>query len=84
MNCRPVHQTRDWPSRHEVIGQLNAQWLRLQTILAELPATRIGRNEAELTQQVSRFIHGLHDEARHQGEMYLLFKLCRARAAVQR
>ena len=24
-----------------------------------------------------RIIHGLHDEARHQGEMYLLLKLCR-------
>jgi hypothetical protein len=24
-----------------------------------------------------RIIHGLHDDARHQGEMYLLMKLCR-------
>jgi hypothetical protein len=24
-----------------------------------------------------RIIHGLHDEARHQGEMHLLMKLCR-------
>jgi hypothetical protein len=55
-------------------------------ILDERPAakTKTGGREAELPQQLTRFIHGLHDEARHQGEMYLLFKLCRARAAVQR
>ena len=25
-----------------------------------------------------RIIHGLHDEAKHSGEMYLILKLCRA------
>ena len=25
-------------------------------------------------------IHGLHDEAKHNGEMYLLLKLCRCRS----
>jgi hypothetical protein len=29
---------------------------------------------------LSTIVHGLHDEAKHQGEMYLLLKLCRARA----
>jgi hypothetical protein len=26
----------------------------------------------------ARIIHGLHDEAKHCGEMYLLWKMCRA------
>jgi hypothetical protein len=26
-------------------------------------------------------VHGWHDEARHQGEMYLLHKLCRSQIA---
>ena len=26
--------------------------------------------------RIQPIIHGLHDEARHQGEMYLLLKLC--------
>jgi len=28
---------------------------------------------------LSSMVHGLNDEAKHQGEMYLLLKLCRAR-----
>ena len=29
---------------------------------------------------VGGIIHGLHDEAKHHGEMYLLHKLCTARS----
>jgi hypothetical protein len=31
---------------------------------------------------VSSIVHGLHDEAKHQGEMFLLLKLLRARSFI--
>ncbi len=34
-----------------------------------------GRGTATIS---DRIIHGLHDEAKHSGEMYLILKLCRA------
>lgn len=75
MNCRPVKKTSDWPTRREVKDHLRAQWSQLKRYIEQLPDERL-----ELTRHlwVSQFIHGLHDEARHQGEMYLLYKMCRA------
>lgn len=77
MDCQAVAETRDWPERAELLHQLHTQLDRVLALLdehAERLAT-IGPNhdgEWDLTRGV---IHGLHDEARHQGEMYLLMKL---------
>jgi hypothetical protein len=38
----------------------------------------IGPNTARGWDLVRGILHGLHDEARHQGEMYLLLKLRRS------
>ncbi len=79
MNCRPVKQTSTWPLREELKELLSAQLDRIIEAIANAP-------EAGLAEIVNprgdtlagRIIHGLHDEARHQGEMYLLLKLCQA------
>ncbi len=79
MNCRPVKETTRWPTREEIAELLTVQ---LDQIRAALDAT----DEAALSNVVNargdtlagRIIHGFHDEAKHQGEMHLLTKLCRA------
>ncbi len=80
-NCRPVAATKDWPSREETSKLLRRQLERMLELFAE-HADRlnvIGPQPAAGWELVRGIIHGLHDEAKHQGEMYLLMKLCRAR-----
>ena len=71
-DSRPAYVS-EWPLRGEVQSRLE---LQLQRILQVLEDRMSGRVESQLA---SRIIHGLHDEARHQGETYLLLKLCRTR-----
>ena len=82
MNCRPVNQTVDWPTRAELTGLLRAQLDRVLELLAVTPDERLAqpadRNSGPATIS-ERIIHGLHDEAKHSGEMYLILKLCRQR-----
>jgi hypothetical protein len=74
---------KDWPSRDEVSSFLRTQLARMLELLQRTP-------EDVLLQTPTRFkdtrtnlgwiIHGLHDEAKHNGEMYLLLKLCHCRS----
>jgi hypothetical protein len=79
-DCRPVRTTTDWPPRDQVLSLLESQQARLLELF-ETHAERLARigpdppNDWDLTRGI---IHGLHDEARHQGEMHLLLKLRRA------
>lgn len=73
----------EWPSRGEVRSLLQAQLGRMLELLDETPdellsetPTRFRDNRTTL----GWIVHGLHDEAKHNGEMYLLWKLCRQRA----
>lgn len=79
MNCRPVKSTTDWPAREVVQQRLTAQRKRaLQLIEEHVARLRVvgpDRGGRDLTRGI---VHALHDEARHQGEMYLLLKLRRA------
>jgi len=86
MDCRPVRETNAqklWPSCSEVERLLTAQLARLLDLLASLPPARLAADAPRLAGYGSRnlqscCIHAWHDEAKHQGEMYLLFKLRRA------
>jgi len=83
MNCRPLHQTVDWPDRDELTGLLQRQLQRVLELLAAASDEELTKtaNPSRGPAAVSdRIIHGLHDEAKHCGEMYLLLKLCRAKA----
>ena len=80
MDCRPVSETKNWPSRAEIERLLRQQALRLIKLLGELPPERLAipaGSDGSRT-LASRILHGLHDEARHQGEVYLLLKMSRA------
>ena len=77
MNCRPVRETRDWPSREALVDLLQQQRNRILTLLTQASDEELNRSAhpARDTDSVaSRIIHGLHDEAKHAGEMYLLYK----------
>ena len=81
MNCRPLDQTLDWPNRDELGELLRGQLRRILELLAATSDEQLAQ-PADLdrgTAAISdRIIHGLHDEAKHSGEMYLILKLCRA------
>jgi hypothetical protein len=79
MNCRPVAATQHWPSRAEIDRLLGLQLDRIVDLLKETPSEKLV-HDGQLLPLASRIVHGFHDEAKHQGEMYLLLKMCRALA----
>jgi DinB family protein len=78
MNCRPVKTTTQWPSASAVETLLSDQLRRILAALEAADDAELGRVANPRGDTLAgRIIHGLHDEARQQGEMYLLTKLCR-------
>jgi hypothetical protein len=79
MGSRP-HRQKEWPAREEVRRQLKLQLPRLVDVIGRLTAEelaalpRFGHSGDDRTLQEC-IVHGLHDEANHQGEMYLLLKM---------
>jgi hypothetical protein len=81
MNCRPVKNTAHWPTREEISSLLNSQFDQIHAALdaaGEAALSKIVNARGDTL--AGRIIHGFHDEAKHQGEMHLLTKLCRDRA----
>lgn len=78
-HCRPPRQTMDWPRRERVRELLDAQLERVVRLIHEHePRLREARGHAPRGggwPLVDGIVHAWHDEARHQGEMYLLLKL---------
>ena len=82
MGSEPGEHTGPWPDRKEVARHLREQLPRLTQLmtaldeadLAALPPFAHRGDKRTLGQCV---LHGLHDEANHQGEMYLLLKMQR-------
>lgn len=75
---RPAQVPADrWPSFADVVEELQAQYRRLRSLLGGLSedqlAAKSARNPARTVR--SSVIHGLHDEACHSGEIWLLRKL---------
>ena len=79
MDCRPVKSTTDWPSRDQLLAMLATQLDRIVAVCGDADDRQLAQivNDNGHT-LASRILHGLHDEAKHQGEMYLLIKLRRA------
>jgi hypothetical protein len=80
MGSRPGRQQGKWPSKEEVRRQLQIQLPQLIEVIGRLTPEelealpRYGHPGDDRTLQEC-IVHGLHDEANHQGEMYLLLKL---------
>lgn len=81
-DCRPVLETKDWPSLAEVVARLSDQLPRLVDCFAQAdPQKLLDVSAPSRDWNLPRgIIHGLHDEARHQGEIFLLQKMCHRQA----
>jgi hypothetical protein len=81
-DSRPA-TTSNWPERSEVRKLLEMQLDRTLNLLDEQAASIVSRASETPSDGgwplLAGMIHGWHDEARHQGEMYLLLKLWRTR-----
>jgi hypothetical protein len=85
MNCRPVRQTNQWPDRNTMQQLLQQQFKRQIAIIGELSAVQLNQIHPRLSAQwtlAGWIMHGLHDEAKHCGEMYLLWKMCKSRVGI--
>jgi hypothetical protein len=69
-----------WPPLPEVIRRLEAQRERLRRVIGALTEEELGRPSAADPRHTVRrsILHGLHDEACHCGEIYLLLKMQRS------
>jgi hypothetical protein len=75
---RPAEVPADrWPALGIVIAQLQAQHRRLHALIAGLTDAQLDHPSARNPDRTVRssIVHGLHDEARHSGEISLLRKL---------
>jgi hypothetical protein len=73
-HCEPVASRTTWPEQTEIHELLQEQQQRLLELVGDLPEEKLVVNSDDPNDLVGGIIHGLHDEARHHGEMYLLFK----------
>ncbi|MDB5297878.1 MAG: hypothetical protein JWO31_3861 [Phycisphaerales bacterium] len=76
MKSQPATVT-NWPALGDVAAALQEQLGRLTEVLRSLPQERIDQVIDAARNRTLRFsiLHGLLDEARHQGEIILLKKL---------
>jgi hypothetical protein len=82
----PAHISPEhWPPLEEVIAALKAQHERLRSVISELTPEQLGASEPGNPNRTVRYgiAHGLHDEARHSGEISLLRKLMSRTFVVQ-
>jgi hypothetical protein len=66
-----------WPTLADVVAQLRAQHQRLRSLVAGLGDDQLAAQASSNPDRTVRYaiLHGLHDEARHSGEISLLRKL---------
>jgi hypothetical protein len=65
----------EWPTVAEVAGALREQLHRLTDVLPALTPEQLAQVVDPPRTLRFSIVHGLHDEAAHQGEMYLLRKM---------
>ena len=71
-----------WPSLAQVIAQLTEQHVRLRQMIETLSDEQLARQLPGRGDHTARYaiLHGLHDEACHSGEIWLLRKMIRSSA----
>jgi hypothetical protein len=72
-----------WPSVAQVIAELTEQRDRLRQMIEKLSEKELCRRLPGRGNQTARYaiLHGLHDEACHSGEIWLLRKMIRSSMA---
>ncbi len=74
---RPA-DVRRWPARAELLAYLREQLAEMLQHLGSVTQEQLEEYPAHLSSHrtaLGWIVHGLHDEAKHCGEMYLLWKL---------
>ena len=73
-----------WPSLAQVIAELTEQHARVRRVIEGLSDEQLSRPLPGKDGRTVRFaiLHGLHDEACHSGEIWLLRKMIRSSAGV--
>ena len=79
MDCDPVSDQNVWPEISTISRMLEEQQLRLHDLFEAMTPDQLIVDVDNDRDLVGGIIHGLHDEAKHHGEMYLLHKLCCAK-----
>ena len=77
-NSRPATVRHDaWPPLAEVVERLRGQLDRLRSVINGLSPEQLSGVTDPARHRTLRYsiVHGLHDEASHQGEIHLLRKL---------
>lgn len=85
MNSVSSTHSSDAPSRDQLVELLEEQLARMLSLM-EINSDRlrrIGKNPKGHWNLTRGIIHALHDESRHQGEMYLLTKMLTKRAMIR-
>jgi hypothetical protein len=85
-DSQPATDPGPWPTREELVALLSDQQKETELLLAAADLAPLGNliyTPAENHDNGFLIIHALHDEAIHQGEMFLLLKMCRARYTTQ-
>lgn len=87
MGSHPGRQKNGWPARSEVRTHLEKQVPYIIATLDSLSPSDLDARPRFAHPGDPRTLwecvrHGLHDEANHQGEMYLLLKMNRSRGAL--
>jgi hypothetical protein len=77
MSSDPAAVGTEWPSAQELHQSLFDQLNQIVEQLAATPDPWFEQRHKSRS-RVGQMLHGWHDEAKHSGEMYLLWKLCRA------
>jgi hypothetical protein len=80
-NSDPAHvASYRWPTLAQVLAELSDQHTRLQTIIESLSEKQLSQPLLGRGDHTARYsiIHGLHDEACHSGEIWLLRKMIRS------
>jgi hypothetical protein len=75
---RPAAVPRQaWPELGDVVARLREQRDRLREVIGNLSAEQLSRVTDPARNRTLRYsiVHGLHDEACHQGEIHLLRKM---------
>lgn len=71
---RPAEITA-WPPLEEVVGRLKEQLSRVVELIAGLSPEHLARKGSYWPTVRFGILHALHDEANHQGEVWLLRKM---------
>ena len=72
-----------WPPLAQLIAELTEQRVRLRRVIEGLTEAQLSRELLGRGNNTARYaiLHGLHDEACHSGEIWLLRKLIRSSAS---